>query len=627
MNQKQEEKIAYIQYCRKSSEAEDRQALSNESQMTENARTAEQHGIRMSDIEILTESKSAKNPFGRPIFEQLYKSIDTGKTQGIIAWHANRLSRNAIDAARLVDLFDKGKLLKIITQQQVFRNTPQDKFMLTLFCSQAKMENDNKSIDVKRGLRKKYEMGIPPGLAPAGYINDYGKKGDTKILPDPERFGLVQQLFELFLSGKYSVRQLLKYSDETLGLRTIQREKEGGKSLKLSRLYDMLKNPLFAGFFYGKDENDTMKRWEAHSMITPMITENQFWQIQAMLGRKSRPRPSVNKLSFAYTGRTKCGACDGAVTAEHKYQLICPACRFKFSYRSKKNCPKCDIAIEQMENPTYLHYIYYHCTKKRDPNCTERSVWEEDIDKTLASYYETSLKISPDLRDWCLKHIDELDKNDKQNEYEAKLSLEKAINKAEREFDGLVDMKSKGLLEDDDFIRLQTAKKAEMIKLRESLSEYGNINPEATKRIAKAFELAVGVAEVFKNGSFEDKQQALSDTRSNLTLKDKTISIYHDELLSIIIRGRLAAKSESKRFEPEKWEANKGKTPPFSDVCPSWLGEINIVRPMRDIKYLSFFICHKNPFLKSAYPYRTTCSYESGIRIFLYHLNNTLSSS
>ncbi len=199
INQNQETKILYTQYCRKSSEAEDRQILSNESQIEENARTAALHGIDMAKVETLTESRSAKSSFGRPLFEQLIKNIESDKTQGIIAWHANRLSRNAIDAARLVELFDKGKLREIITQQQIFKNTPQDKFMLTLFCSQAKMENDNKSIDVQRGLRKKFAMGVPTWMAPAGYKNDYGKKGETKWLVDPDRYELVKQILNLFL--------------------------------------------------------------------------------------------------------------------------------------------------------------------------------------------------------------------------------------------------------------------------------------------------------------------------------------------------------------------------------------------------------------------------------------------
>ena len=38
----------------------------------------------------------------------------------------------------LVNLMDTGKLQSIITNQQIFWNTPMDKFMLALLCGQAK---------------------------------------------------------------------------------------------------------------------------------------------------------------------------------------------------------------------------------------------------------------------------------------------------------------------------------------------------------------------------------------------------------------------------------------------------------------------------------------------------------
>ena len=177
-----ETKIIYKIYARKSSEAEERQMLSIGSQIDEDKKLAAQRGIEITDALVISESKSAKNPYERVVFEQMIKDIESGKVQGIIAWHPNRLSRNAIDAARLIDLFDRGLLVEIITSQQSFRNTPSDKFFFSMLCSQAKMENDNKSLDVKRGLRKKYELGYPPHLCKTGYLNDCGKKGERKWL-------------------------------------------------------------------------------------------------------------------------------------------------------------------------------------------------------------------------------------------------------------------------------------------------------------------------------------------------------------------------------------------------------------------------------------------------------------
>jgi hypothetical protein len=56
-----------------------------------------------------------------------------------------------MDTDFLVYLMDQNKLLEIQTPGQAFKNTPNDKFLLNLLCSQAKLENDNKGILVLRG--------------------------------------------------------------------------------------------------------------------------------------------------------------------------------------------------------------------------------------------------------------------------------------------------------------------------------------------------------------------------------------------------------------------------------------------------------------------------------------------
>src|SRR3989338_5815213 len=97
---------------------------------------------------------------------------------------------------------DEGKLLEVRTPSQTFRNTPNDKFLLNLFCSQAKLENDNKGEDVKRGLRAKVQAGISPAPAPVGYLNDkYAERGNKTVIVDQERFETVRRMFDLMLTG------------------------------------------------------------------------------------------------------------------------------------------------------------------------------------------------------------------------------------------------------------------------------------------------------------------------------------------------------------------------------------------------------------------------------------------
>ena len=98
------------------------------------------------DIE---EARSAKAP-GRKGFDELIGKIRKGSVNAISVWHPNRLSRNATDIGTLIQLMDDGRLIAVVTPGQIFQNLPMDKFMLQFLCLQAKLENDNKSVDVRR---------------------------------------------------------------------------------------------------------------------------------------------------------------------------------------------------------------------------------------------------------------------------------------------------------------------------------------------------------------------------------------------------------------------------------------------------------------------------------------------
>jgi DNA invertase Pin-like site-specific DNA recombinase len=107
---------------------------------------------------------------GRPVFDQLTQLIEDGTASGIVLLNPSRLSRNTVDTGKVIYLVDKGKLQEVVTPYQTFKNNPYDKFMLNLLCTQAKLENDNKSVNIKESLKLKAERGVFPGKARPGHI-------------------------------------------------------------------------------------------------------------------------------------------------------------------------------------------------------------------------------------------------------------------------------------------------------------------------------------------------------------------------------------------------------------------------------------------------------------------------
>lgn len=569
--------LRFQMYNRKSSEQEERQALSIPSQIEQNTKIQKEYNVKLGPEDVLSEAKSAKKSGTRPLFNKLLNDIERGKVQGIIAWHPDRLSRNAGDAGRLVDLFDSGKLYCIITRQQIFKNTPSDKFFLTMLCSQAKLENDNKGVNVMRGLIKKREMGYPPGMAKIGYVNDKGEKGYRRTLPDPEKCELVKKLFQMYLSGKHGVRELHRIAVEEMGLTTIQRKRMGGKPIKLSMLYKMLQDPFYAGFFFGKNDEGEEVRYEVNKSVPRMITEAQHRQILAFMHRKNMPRPWSHKGEFPYKRFMICGSCGGSVTAERKPQMICGNCKFKFAYMNKTECPKCGIGLNKMSDKKILNYVFYHCCKKKHPECPEGSIKESDIDGTMQTEVVSKLAISEALKEWCLNSIQGLEQREQKDIKTVDKSWYTQLQELDNRYERLKEAYLGGVFSEEEFQRDKDKIAQQKLKIKQKMGLGGDQRVDMGD-LEKKLDILTEIADIVENGEFDEKVGALSILGSNLKLKARKVSVSKDIFYETLQKGLLEARAKNPRFEPEITLANKDETEVFTSVRPTLLRMMNEVR-------------------------------------------------
>jgi len=321
----------YCLYARKSSEAEERQALSIDSQVNEMLVLAQRE--RLNVVDMYRESHSAKDCGQRPVFNQLLDGIRSDKFDSILVWHPDRLSRNAGDLGAIVDLFDQKRLIEIRTHSQRFTNNPNEKFLLMILGSQAKLENDNKSINVKRGLKTKCELGLWPSVAPTGYLNSKNKDQPGVIFVDPDRAPIMKEVFQKVGNEGWSGRKVYRW------LKDIKFATRSGKPLTLSNIYVILGNHFYYGSFeYPKKSG----RWFQGKHI-PLISKELFDAVQKQLHIQIRA-PYQNK-EFAFTRILSCGACGSGVTAQEKFK--------------------------NLKDGSISKYIYYGCTRSRNINCKE----------------------------------------------------------------------------------------------------------------------------------------------------------------------------------------------------------------------------------------------------------------
>ncbi|MDP2586312.1 MAG: recombinase family protein [Candidatus Komeilibacteria bacterium] len=332
-------KVKYCLYARKSTESEERQVLSIDSQIKEMIRLAEREKLDI--VEIKRESHSAKATGQRPIFNELLTDLRQGKFNGILTWAPDRISRNAGDLGAIVDLMDEKLLIDIRTFSQSFSNNPNEKFLLMILGSQAKLENDNRGINVKRGLRSRAEMGFWTGLAPLGYLNQnrVDKKGDVII--DPVRAPIIKQMFEKVAYEYYSGRKLFHWLKFDINFKT-----RGNKNLTLSGIYRVINSSFYYGMFERPQGSGTWYKGQ-HK---PLITQELFEKVQEQLQRAEKERKNRD---FAFTKLLTCGYCGSGVTGQEKYK--------------------------HLKNGTITTYIYYGCTRGKDKNCKSIYIREEEL--------------------------------------------------------------------------------------------------------------------------------------------------------------------------------------------------------------------------------------------------------
>jgi site-specific DNA recombinase len=565
----------YFIYCRKSSEAEDRQVLSIESQTRELEQLAAK--LNLPIAEILTESKSAKDP-GRPVFNQMMQRLYRGEAAGIICWKLDRLARNPVDGGSIIWAI-KQHGIKVITPAQSYAREDDNIILMYIEFGMAQKYVDDLSKNVKRGLKTKIENGWYPGVAPAGYLNHTDRiTGQNNLIKDPDRFPLIRQMWDLMLTGLYTPPKILEIANTEWGFRTRPTRRRGDKPLSRSTIYRIFTTPFYYGWF---EYPDGSGQWY-QGKHEPMITEAEYDRVQALLGRHGNPRAHSHE-EFAFTGLIRCGDCDRAVTAEEKHQVICGHCKFKFAYRRHKDCPRCKTPIEKMLNPKFLHYTYYHCSKSGRPVCSQKCVSGRELEKQINESL-ARISISRKFKEWAIKYLRELHDVQTASLHEIIQTQKKAYQECVQEIDILVKLKTApsnadgSRLSDEEYGR----RRVELLKIKKKLEELfndaGHRVEQQLKLSEQTFEFACAVQERFAKGDPKTKKEILTTMGSNLILKDKKLLIEARKPFFILRNTLSPEKPIISPIEPEKTKVTQWQNIPSLFLSSYMRGERDDVR-------------------------------------------------
>ena len=534
----QHEKLKPIGYPRKSSdESSDKQLQSIDDQTNFIKMKSKELGYKM--VDIMPESKSAKQPYVRRAFYEMLDMIDAGEADAIICWHLNRLFRNPVDQGRVAWMLQTGVLKAIYTRDKVY--LPEDNVLLfNVEAAQANQFVRDLAKDSRRGMESKADKGWLPSRAPLGYYND---RIVNEIYPDKERFDMVRKMWDMLLSGNYTVPKIRKIANEEWGFRTPKFKRSGDGPIAESSLYRMFNNIFYTGMF---SWSGTVYPNGNHK---PMITIDEYDKAQVILGRKGKPRNQVHDSAF--TGLVVCGECGGACTYSAKQKIV----------------------LKTNELKTYA---YYHCTKKKKGEngkctCKQKPVTLDEFERQVDLELERHT-ILPVFQEWALEIINE--KNDSEIQERTKIfeSQQKAYNKTQTELDTLTQMRYRSLIDDETFIKEKKGLKLQLGKLKLQLNSTENRAATWLELSERTFNFARYARTSFMFGTIQEKREIFSALGQNFMLKDQKVLISPSDWFVPIEKAYPKLEEEYKRLELDKNLDIATRNARFASLILTWGG-------------------------------------------------------
>jgi len=478
-------KSYYLVYCRKSSEAEDRQMQSIQSQ-----REALRELTANKDLSILkffTEAKSAKAP-GRPVFNQLIDKIyERDDIKGIVCWSINRLTRNPVDTGTLQWLLQQGDIDEIVTPTKTYTEVDSD-FIMAIEGAQANRFIRDLRRDTLRGVKKKIEMGMAPLLALPGYKNNtYKKQGERDISPHPRYFSLMRQVFDAALTGNYTISDLYEMAKK-LGVKN-----NLGREISLTQMHNCLKSPFYTGRFVY-----TNKIYQGNHKR--MLTDEEFDSIQDILSGRFKPREYKHDF---ITGLVRCGECGGMITAEEHSKTL--------------------------KNGQRKTYQYYRCTKKSG-KCNQLYISAKDLENQMSQFLG-EIKISNRFINWAIKQLNKVSDQEDRGRRTKQKAARKDFEAAAEKLSNLIQLKISPmnkdglLLSDEEFAEEKRILTNEKGLAQERLKQISERQDNWAERAGKVFDFAAKAQERFENSDIEIKKQIMRSFGSNLILKNRILEV------------------------------------------------------------------------------------------------------
>jgi site-specific DNA recombinase len=230
----------------------------------------------------------------RPKFQKLVQFLSLGLFKGIVCLCWDRMSRNKGDDTIIRKLMRKGVDVRFVYAN--YDKTSSGALHMDIDGMFAEHHSRVTSEKVRLTHWSLRERGVVAYKAPIGYLN----QGTMEHKPfDPERAPIIKKLFEYYVTGDWSLADLVRLANQQ-GLTTAPSRRrrttdemlaEEGDEVKIekvsrpmtiSNIQKILTNPFYTGRTFGNENNYV--RSVSHEALIP---DDLFNRVQTMLKKKN----------------------------------------------------------------------------------------------------------------------------------------------------------------------------------------------------------------------------------------------------------------------------------------------------------------------------------------------------
>ena len=487
-----------VLYGRVSSREQD-QGFSTDAQLRLLRESAGREKVKV--VKEFTDVETA-GKIGRPGFGEMLAFLKSRPDiKHLFCEKTDRLSRNLKDRAVLRDLIkEEGLIIRLVKEGVELSKDAHSHAWLVFNIMGALAESylDNLSEEVKKGQLEKATQGEYPSIAPIGYKNN---KETHRIEPQEPQASIIQKLYKLYATGRYSLEQLRKIAtDEGLAGRRSK------TSVATSEVERILKNPIYCGEFIWKG-----KLYKGTHI--PLITKTLFEAVQEVFARFKKARE--RRHWFPISGILTCSRCGCAIVGEiHKGK-----------------------------------YRYYRCTGSKG-KCGQPYVRVETIDAKMLEIVRR-VELDEERLAWLKEALLESHADEKAYHEGQMSALRDRYDRIQNRIDGIYLDKLDGVVSEAAWKSKTAEWRAEQNQIQEQLARHQQANQSYLEAGVRILELTKDIGAQYVKGNVSEKRQILRILLSNCTLDGATPSPTYRKPFCWIAEGPLF----------DEWRGRRGSNP------------------------------------------------------------------